>query len=61
MTYHFMHYFDQYNTYPLTDDRKLEIAKRRAIDNLAQELMKNAVFEIDKDGNVRGTLKIGDD
>lgn len=61
MTYHFMHYFDipSYRDnlrFALTDEQKLELAKRRAAEDLTKMLMQNADFHVDKDGNVRGVI-----
>lgn len=61
MTYHFMHYFDipsyrEALRFKLTDEQKLELAKRRAAEDLTKMLMKNADFHVDADGNVRGTI-----
>jgi hypothetical protein len=58
-----MHYFDipsyrESLRFQLTDEQKLELARRRAADDLTKILMKNAEFHVDKDGNVRGTINI---
>lgn len=63
MTYHFMHYFDvpsyrEHLKFALTDEQKLELAKRRAAEDITKMLMQNADFYIDKDGNVRGTITL---
>lgn len=61
MLYHFMHYFDmphQLYVNPLTDEQKLDIAKRKAADQLAEKLLENAVFKINKQGNVEGYFEI---
>ena len=55
MTYHFVHYFEPSHGY-IPEEKKLEIARERAIEDLAKELMKHAHFELDEVGNVRGTL-----
>ena len=59
MVYRFIHYFPDVRYSPLTDAEKLLIAKSKAAKDLANELMRNAVFEITDDGNVRGQIKIG--
>lgn len=59
MVYRFIHYFPDERYRPLTNAEKLQIAKSRAAEDLAKELMRNAVFEITDDGNVRGQIKIG--
>lgn len=63
MTYHFMHYFNvpsytEHLKFKLTDEQKLELARRRAINDLVDMFMKNSEFYVDADGNVRGTLVI---
>lgn len=59
MTYHFVHYFDPGYGY-IPEEKKLEIARERAIEDLAKELMKYAHFEVDYYGNVVGKLRIQD-
>lgn len=59
MTYRFVHYFEPGSGYIPKEDR-IKIAKERAIEDLAKELMKYAYFELDDFGNVNGTLHIPD-
>jgi hypothetical protein len=59
MTYHFIHYFEPGRCYIPKEDR-LKIARERAIEDLAKELMQYAHFELDNFGNVNGTLHIPD-
>lgn len=62
MLYNFVHYFgapfgyhgDQY----LTDEQKLEIAKRKAAEDLAKKLLENAVFKVNELGHVEGYIEI---
>jgi hypothetical protein len=42
----------------LTDEQKLEIAKRKAAEDLAKELLKHAVFTINQQGDVEGIIDI---
>lgn len=56
MMYYFVHYFVPGMSHIPEEDR-IEIARARAVDDLAKELMKHARFKIDKDGNVRGELE----
>ena len=65
MTYHFRHYFNipsytQALKFQLTDDQKLELAKRRAAEDLTKMLMKHADFRVDKEGNVEGIIVLPD-
>lgn len=57
MTYHFFQYFVPGMSH-IPKDARIEMARRRAIEDLAKELMKNAHFELDEVGNVKGTLVI---
>lgn len=57
MTYHFVYYFTPGMGHIPEKDR-IEIAKCKAIEDLAKELMKNAHFELDEVGNVKGTLEM---
>lgn len=57
MTYHFVQYFDPGMSH-IPKDARIEIARKRAIEDLAKELMKNAHFELDEVGNVKGTLEM---
>ena len=64
-TYHFKHYFNLWGSVgnprnDIPDETKIEIAKKRAAEDLAKQLLENAHFEIDKEGNVNGVLYIGD-
>lgn len=59
MTYHFIHYFEPGIHY-LSEEDMIKIARERAIEDLAKELMKHAHFEVDECGNVRGKLQIKD-
>lgn len=56
MIYRFVHYFADAN---LTDEQKIEIAVRKATEDLAIELMKRAEADVTLEGNVRGYVKIG--
>lgn len=62
MIYHFMHYFETptgpYYPFPLSDEKKLEIAKRKAADQLAEKLLENSVFKVNEQGNVEGYFEI---
>ena len=42
------------------DDQKLELAKRRAAEDLTKMLMKHADFRVDKEGNVEGIIVLPD-
>lgn len=64
MVYHVLHFFDdrydRYTREPLTPEQKIEIAKKKAAQDLAEELLKNSKFEVDKDGNVRGAIYVAE-
>ena len=56
MTYHFVHYFVPGMSHIPEEDR-IKIARSRAVEDLAKELMKHAHFRIDECGNVCGKLE----
>ena len=61
MRYNFIHYFGLcgYETrFPLSDEKKLEIAKERAAHDLAKKLLENAEFKINSSGDVEGYIEI---
>lgn len=60
MIYHFIQYFDTYHCSYLSDEKKLEIAKQRAAEDLAKKLLENVHFEIDMCGNVTGYINVGE-
>lgn len=57
MTYHFVHYFIPGMSHIPEKDR-IEIAKRRAAEDLAKEFMEHAHCKIDEVGNVVGKIEI---
>lgn len=65
MVYHFKHYFNHFGSIgdprnDIPDERKVEIAKQRAMEDLAKKLLEHAHFEVDKEGNVEGYIYIGE-
>lgn len=59
--YHFMHYFNTLGPYQctrLSDEDKIRIAKKKAIEALAEELMKKATFKVNEHGDVEGSVEI---
>lgn len=62
MLYNFVHYFGapfgRHDDWLLTDEQKIEIAKKRAAEDLAKKLLENAVAKIDEHGNVEGYFEI---
>lgn len=61
MVYHFIHYFGPFSAYdarPLPDERKLEIAKVKAAEDLAKKLLENAHFKVNDVGDVEGYIEI---
>jgi uncharacterized membrane protein len=58
MIYTFIHGFPPSYAVELKDEDRLEIAKRRCAEELAAELMKEAISEVHRDGSVRITIKV---
>ena len=65
MVYHFKHYFNLWGSigdprYDIPDERKIEIAKEKAAEDLAKKLLEHSHFEVDKEGNVDGVIYVGE-
>ena len=61
MIYHFIHYFSPATHYQyrhISDEEKLEIAKAKAAKDLAEKLLENAVFKVNRVGDVEGYIEI---
>ena len=57
MTFHFIHYFVPGMSHIPEKDR-IEIARKRAAEDLAKEFLKYARAEIDEVGNVHGRIEL---
>ena len=51
MVYNYVHWWPASDMSYYTEDQRLEITKQKAVQSLAEELLKYATYGIDKNGN----------